>query len=100
MFMSEPGELYPHTLEWQGSHIFLVTTLGGVEQRRDLGTSSILQTAYQRWKHLKTEHSRAEANCFLWGLLTGLQAALMAEIDGIIHQGSPPPKPLPPTPEI
>jgi hypothetical protein len=92
MFMSEPGDLYPHTLEWIGSHIFLVSTLGGVEQRHDLGTSSILQTAYQRWKHLRTEHSQHEANCFLWGLMTGLQASLLAEIDKYIHPVSPPPK--------
>jgi hypothetical protein len=95
--LSHDPNMYPHTLEWVGSHIFLVTTIGGIEQRRDLGTSSILQAAYQRWKHLKTDHSRTEANCFLWGLMTGLQASLMAEIDSIIHPGSQHPKAPPET---
>jgi hypothetical protein len=89
--MPDDPDAYPYSLEWSGNHIFLVIRppSGEEPERRDLGTSSPMQVAYQRWKHLRTDHSKGEAAMFLWGFLTGLQASLMAEIDALINRADP-----------
>lgn len=78
----DPGK-YPHTLELRDEHIWLVSALDPPHER-DLGRSPEILTAYLRWQHMLTDHSRNEANIFLWGLVTGMQVSLMETIDAAL----------------
>jgi hypothetical protein len=86
--MTEPcganPEDYPHTMIWEGDHVFLVSKLDGNVTLRDLGKGSAIKDGYRRWKHLLDDHSRSEANIFMWGLVTGMGVALWEEIDAIV----------------
>jgi hypothetical protein len=73
-------------LERQDGHVYLVTQRPGGEDRRDLGTSNAVQTAYYRWLHMLEGHSRDHANTFLWGVLTGMSVALWEEIDRMVKR--------------
>jgi hypothetical protein len=78
-------EDYPHTLAWEGDHVFLVTRwIDKPEERRDLGNSSAAKNTYRRWKHLKEDHSRADANNFLWGVLSGMSIEIWREVDAML----------------
>jgi hypothetical protein len=77
-------EDYPHTLEWQGRNVFLISQTEMGQERRNLGSSSGIQDAYRRWKHMLDAHGREPANIFLWGVLTGMSVALWTEIDAIV----------------
>ena len=78
---------YPHTLSREGDRVFLVTRLkDGGEDRRSLGTSSEVMTAYIRWNHMRRDHSQGEANAFMWGFLTGVSVGLWEEIERLVKR--------------